>query len=122
MSVPWSGWLMLFGWALALAGAVWMTIQMRRLGEDRRRRPLDRRLRLMFSLTVLLVGAAWLASESLDSQAPALLGFAGAVFLLLVGSWHQAERRSPSAWLVDLVLAWTAVGIGAWGILRWWLG
>lgn len=118
MNAPWFGWLMLLGWVLALAGAVWMSIWMRRLGEARRRRPLDRRLRLVFSLAVLLVGAAWLASEGLEGQAPALLGFAGVVFLLLVGSWHQAERRSPSAWLVDLVLAWTAVGIGAWGILR----
>ncbi|MGC8827976.1 MAG: hypothetical protein ACP5TV_13355 [Anaerolineae bacterium] len=121
MNVHWSGWLMLLGWVLALAGAVWMTVQLRRPGEARRR-PLDRRLRLIFSLAILLVGAAWLASESLEGEAPTLLGFAGAVFLLLVGSWHRAERRSPSAWLVDLVLAWTAVGIGAWGILRWWLG
>jgi len=121
MNIPWPGWLMLLGWALALAGAVWMTLQMRRRGEARRR-PLDLRLRLVFSLAALLVGAAWLWGESLDVQAPALLGFAGAVFLLLLGSWHQAERRNPSAWLVDLVLAWTAVGIGAWGILRWWLG
>lgn len=122
MIIHWSVGLLLLGWVLALIGTIWMTMQLRRLDEDRRRRPLDRRLRLTFSLSVLLVGAAWLWGEGLDSQAPALLGFAGAVFLLLLGSRHQAERRSPSAWVVDLVLAWTAVGVGAWGFLRWWLG
>lgn len=122
MVIHWSIGLLLFGWVLALAGALWMTLRLRHLDEAGRRQPLDRRLRLIFSLSILLVGTAWLWGESLDSQAPALLGFAGAMFLLLVGSRHQAERRSPSAWVVDLVLAWAAVGVGAWGLLRWWLG
>ncbi len=115
-------WLLLLGWILALAGSLWMSVGLRIKGAEHRRLPLDRRLRVIFSLSVLLVGAAWLWGESLETHTPALLGFAGAVLLLLIGSWHQAERRRPLAWLVDLVLAWLAVGIGAWGILRWWLG
>lgn len=106
------------GWGIALAGA--MTLTLANIRPDNRMRKWGS---LLPGLALLLIGLGLLLAGALgptawDTKAGLQISpFATASLLLLIGLVSHRLEQSRAGKVLDLVLAWLAVGAGIWGII-----